>query len=227
LFSFSEGQARSKADRLGIRRTQDVFDVRVRTPEELSGEDDDGEPGISLQRALPDNADTNDFVLPKCYRNQRDVLVLAHSIGFGIYGEPVQMLQNRRHWEDVGYEVVSGDMRVGTPVVIRRPDRNSPTHLSAPDGFPLIQVRGFDSIQEEVNFCADEFARFLAGGLQPEDLMAIAIDGRAAKACLSALAAALAERGISSNNIIADRYSEPAFTIAGKATLSDKQKWNV
>jgi superfamily I DNA and RNA helicase len=116
--------------------------------------------------------------------------------------------------------VISGDMRVGTPVVIRRPDRNSPTHLSAPDGFPLIQVRGFDSIQEEVNFCAEEFTRFLAGGLQPEDLMAIAIDDRAAKAYLSALAAALAERGISSNNIIADRYSEPAFTIAGKTTLS-------
>jgi superfamily I DNA and RNA helicase len=97
---------------------QDVFDVKVRTPEELFGDDLDGQPRISLQRALPESAETNDFVLPKCYRNQRDVL-LAHAIGFGLYGQPVQILQDRNHWEDVGYEVVSGDealaQRVSAP----------------------------------------------------------------------------------------------------------------
>jgi superfamily I DNA and RNA helicase len=199
---------------------QNVFDVKVRTPTELFGTDSDGQPRISLTRSLPQHAETNDFVLPKCYRNQRDVLVLAHAAGFGIYGQPVQMLQDRAHWEDVGYEVESPSMRPGAPIVIRRPDRNSPTHLQSPPGEQLIEVRAFNYISDEVNYCADEFRRFIDGGLQPEELMAIAIDDRAAKSYLSGLAEALSARQIRSNNITADRYSEPAFQIEGRCTLT-------
>ncbi len=199
---------------------QNVFDVKVRTPEELFGADSDGQPRISLARSLPSHADTNDFVLPKCYRNQRDVLVLAHATGFGIYGAPVQMLQDRAHWEDVGYEVEAADMRSGASVVIRRPDRNSPSRLASPAGISLVQIRSFQNIRDEVEYCADEFRRFIDGGLQPEDLMAIAIDDRASQRYLSALSEALANRGITANNIIADRYSEPPFLIEGKCTLS-------
>lgn len=199
---------------------QNIFDVKVRTPTELFGTDTDNEPRVSLTRSLPAHAETNDFVLPKCYRNQRDVLVLAHATGFGIYGEPAQMLQDRGHWEDVGYEVESGTMRPGEQIVIRRPDRNSPTRLKTPTEVPLVEVQEFNNVHAEVNYCADEFQRFIQGGLQPEDLMAIAIDDRVAKSYLSLLAEALAQRQISSNNIIADRYTEPAFQIEGKCTLT-------
>jgi len=214
-FHLTNGERDAKQIIWAYDELQDIFDVKVRSPAELFGTDVDGHPRISLQRSLPENAETNDFVLPKCYRNQRDVLVLAHATGFGLYGQPVQMLQDKNHWEDVGYEVVSGNMRVGTSVVIRRPDRNSPTH-----DIPLIEVRSFASMDEEVTFCADEFAKFIAGGLQPEDLMAIAIDDRVAQSYLARLAEALAQRNIHSNNIIADRYSEPPFMIEGKTTLT-------
>lgn len=199
---------------------QDIFNVRVRTSEELFGKDTDDKPRISLARALPPGVETNDFVLPKCYRNQRDTLVLAHAIGFGVYGTPVQMLQGRAHWEDVGYEVDTPDMQPGKAVVIRRPDRNSPTRLATTDAVPLIEVKQCDAVPDEVEYCAAQFKMFIDGGLQPEDLMAIAIDDRAAKAYLSSLAEALAKRGIRSNNIIADRYSEPPFVIEGCCTLS-------
>jgi superfamily I DNA and RNA helicase len=147
-------------------------------------------------------------------------LVLAHAVGFGIYGQPVQMLQDRAHWEDVGYEVDAPNMNPGTPVVIKRPDENSPTHLDSPGGTPLVVALGFDDVRQEVEFCANEFRRFIDAGLQPEDMMAIAIDDRVAKGYLSALAEALAARGIASNNIVADRYSEPPFLIEGKCTLT-------
>ena len=199
---------------------QNIFNVKVRTPTELFGTDSDGQPRISLPRSLPIQAETNDFVLPKCYRNQRDVLVLAHATGFGIYGEPVQMLQDRAHWEDVGYEIEAGNMRPGQDIIIRRPDQNSPTHLQTPKDVALVEVKIFNNVTEEINYCADEFQRFINNGLQPEDIMAIAIDDRAAKMYLSGLAAALSTRGINTNNIIADRYSEPAFLIEGKCTLS-------
>ena len=219
-FHLAKGPRDSKQIVWAYDELQNIFDVKVRTPTELFGDDSDGEPRISLPRSLPRHAETNDFVLPKCYRNQRDVLVLAHATGFGIYGQPVQMLQGRAHWEDVGYEVEVGGMRPGERTVIRRPDRNSPTQLRSPDGIPLVEVKEFRTARDEVNYCADEFRRFIDGGLQPEDLMAIAIDDRAAKAYLSLLAEALAERKIRSNNIIADRYSEPAFQIEGKCTLT-------
>jgi superfamily I DNA and RNA helicase len=83
-----------------------------------------------------------------------------------------------------------------------------------------LKLKEFADVRQEVNYCADEFVRFIEGGLQPEDLMAIAIDDRAAKTYLALLAEALAGRRIQSNNIIADRYSEPAFQIEGKCTLT-------
>jgi superfamily I DNA and RNA helicase len=199
---------------------QDVFDVRVRSAEDLFGVDEDGEPRISLRRAVPATADTNDFVLPKCYRNQRDVLVLAHAIGFGLYGEPVQMLQNEEHWKDVGYEVLRGTFVPGTDTIIRRPDRNSPTKLDTSNHRPLIEAHAFKSVQEEVDYCVSQFRAFIEAGLEPHDLLAIAIDDSGARYYLAGLAAALAELGIDTNNIIADRYSEPPFLIEGKVTLS-------
>ncbi|MGL3211013.1 DEAD/DEAH box helicase [Bradyrhizobium sp. BR 1433] len=219
-FHLAKGDRDQKQIVWAYDELQNIFDVKVRTPTELFGTDDDGQPRIDLQRSLPLNAETNDFVLPKCYRNQRDVLVLAHAIGFGIYGQPVQMLQNRRHWEDVGYEVEAGNMMPGENTVIRRPDQNSPTKLDTPNQVSLVEVRLFDNMLAEVRYCAEQFSKFIEEGLQPEDLMAIAIDDRAAKAYLSRLAEALAEKGILSNNIIADRYSEPAFLIEGKCTLT-------
>jgi len=220
-FFLSKGARDSKQIIWAYDELQDIFDVRVRTPDELFGLDDDGQPRISLQRSVPATADTNDFVLPKCYRNQRDILVLAHAIGFGLYGrKPVQMLQNEEHWRDVGYEVLKGSFRPGTKTIIRRPDRNSPAMLTPPRDLPLLEVRTYNGLSEEVEYCAHQFRCFLAAGMEPHDLMAIAIDDRAAKTYLSELASRLAGLGIECNNIIADRFSEPPFLIEGKVTLS-------
>lgn len=219
-FHMAKGDRDKKQIVWAYDELQNIFDVRVRQAEELFGTDEDGEARVSLPRALPTHAETNDFVLRKCYRNQRDILVLAHASGFGVYGTPVQMLQNKDHWEDVGYEVLSGEIRVGTDVVVRRPDRHSPTRLATPEEVPLIEVRNFGSFSDEVSYCLSQLELFLAGGLQPEDLMVIAVDDRAARSYLAAVAEGLARKGVQANNIIADRYSEPPFTIEGKCTLS-------
>lgn len=199
---------------------QNIFDVRVRTPEELFGTDTDGQPRISLRRSVPQTAETNDFVLPKCYRNQRDVLVLAHAIGFGLYGEPVQMLQNEEHWVDVGYEVIRGTFVPGTDTIIRRPSRNSPALLNVTDGLPLVEAKSFANLDAEVAYCVEQIDLLLAAGLEPHDIMVISIDDRAARVYLKEVASRLALRDIDSNNIIADKFSEPPFTIEGKVTLS-------
>lgn len=199
---------------------QDIFDVHVRTPEKLFGIDDDWQPRISLPRSKPSTADTNDYVLPKCYRNQRNVLVLAHATGFGLYGEAVQMLQDKEHWKDVGYEILDGSFVPGTPTRISRPAYNSPANLIVADDLPIVEVKSFERVADEVDYHAAQLKKFIEAGMEPHDLMAIAIDDRAARMYLSQLAGRLADHGIQTNNIIADRFSEPPFLVEGKVTLS-------
>jgi len=219
-FQLAKGDRDRKQIIWAYDELQDIFDVQVRTPEELFGRDADGEPRISLRRSIPATAETNDFVLPKCYRNQRDVLVLAHAIGFGLYGQPVQMLQNEEHWVDVGYEVLRGNFTPGSDTIIRRPNHNSPASLDVLPDYPLVETRAFGTMDAEVAFCVAEICKFIAAGLEPHDIMVISIDDRAAQAYLSAVAASLAEAGVATNNIIADKFSEPPFVIEGKVTLS-------
>jgi superfamily I DNA and RNA helicase len=199
---------------------QNVFDVKVREPDQLFGQDDDGKPRISLTRSLPGGTDTNDFVLQRSYRNQRDVLILAHAVGFGVYGDIVQMLENARHWEDVGYDVVSGLFTPGSENVVERPLVNSPSVLATPDGVPLIKGQGADTFDQEVDAAVAEVTAFLGGGLYPHQILIVCLDDRTARSYLTAISERLLQHEIPCNNIIVDPYSEPPFRIDGKVTLS-------
>lgn len=200
---------------------QNILNVKMRTPEELFGTDEDGQPRISLDRSstgLPVGAH-NDTVLSKCYRTQREVLVVAHALGFGIYSEIVQLLESPEHWQDVGYLVETGKFQVGQAVSILRPESNSPTTLNVPPDSPLIATKVASTIDEELSWVASEIERFLAGGLNAEDVLVVCLDDWNARGYFRDLSVALARKKISTNNIIAP-YTEPPFTIPGHVTLS-------
>lgn len=201
---------------------QDILDVKIRQPRELFGVDDKGAALVDLDRSskhLPPGA-TNDAVLAKAYRNQRDVLVSSHALGFGIYGEIVQMLESAEHWEDVGYEVLSGPLVTGQKVEIMRPDSNSPLTIPNISDYPIIQHLTAKNFDEEVDWVTSCIKLFIEGGLSPEEIIVISLDDRNAKHYLAAIAEDLSLSNISSNNIIADPYNEPPFTISNKVTLS-------
>lgn len=222
-YFLANGQRDSKNIVWAYDELQNILDVKIRSPEQLFGTDKDGQPRVSLDRtraSLPPGAE-NDAVLAKCYRNQREVLVTAHALGFGIYRDIVQLLESREHWQDVGYEVVSeGEFAVGRPVRILRPEENSPINLQAQPQKPLIAHYEANSLQSEIEWIAEEISEFIGGGLQPEDLLVVALDDRNARTYLRGIASALAEKEIATNNITADPYTEPPFVIAGKVTLS-------
>jgi superfamily I DNA and RNA helicase len=201
---------------------QDIMNVKIRQPIELFGRASDGTPLVDLDRTaaqVPPGA-TNDAVLSKAYRNQRDVLVSAHALGFGVYGNIVQMLESAEHWEDVGYQVLSGPLRTGQPVEIIRPDRNSPLSVAKLDGFPIIDSYEASNFNLEVDWAVRQIHSFISAGLQPEELLVVALDDRNARAYLARIAEKLSAEGIGSNNVIADPYNEPPFSISGKVTLS-------
>ncbi len=92
-----------------------------------------GDEGIDLEKLLEGHPSlNNDIVLPVCYRNPREILMLAHSIGFGLYnnGRIMQILENADHWKDHGYEILQGACNEGEETVITRPEKNSPLSIS-------------------------------------------------------------------------------------------------
>jgi superfamily I DNA and RNA helicase len=221
-FQLAKGSRDDKNIIWAYDELQNIFNVKIRSPEELFGNDSDGQPRISLERTaarLPAGV-TNDIVLSKCYRNQREVLVTAHALGFGIYRHIVQLLESKDHWQDVGYEVVSGDFTVGTDVKILRPVENSPIKLQQEDSNKIIDWFIAGSIKEETDWIAARVHEFLKGGLKPEDVLIVSLDDRNVRTYFTALSKELALRDINTNNIIADPYSEPPFLLPGRVTLS-------
>lgn len=221
-FHLAKGERDKKSVIWAYDELQDIMNVKIRQPQELFGRGDDGEYLVDLDRSasnLPPGA-TNDAVLSKAYRNQRDVLVSAHALGFGVYGNIVQMLESAEHWADVGYDVISGPLITGKKVEIVRPDRSSPLSVADIAEFPIIDTYEALDFASELNWVCRVILSFLEGGLQPEEILVIALDDRNARNYLSGISERLAKKEISSNNIIADPYNEPPFTMTGKVTLS-------
>jgi superfamily I DNA and RNA helicase len=198
----------------------------MRTPAELFGVDDDGQPRVDLDRSarkigLADYF-SNDLVLYKCYRNPLDVLVCAHALGLGIYGpQIVQMLQNREHWEDVGYIVEEGEFTLGSQTVIKRPAENSPLSiLEFEQQNQIIQVFSANSFSKELEWICSEVNSFISQGVRPEEILIICLDDRNAKNYFQALSQRFAEVGINSNDILANPMTPSRFMMDGRITLS-------
>lgn len=221
-FHLCKGDRDKKSIVWAYDELQDIMNVKIRQPIELFGLGSDGLPLVDLDRTAgqaPPGA-TNDAVLSKAYRNQRDVLVTAHALGFGIYGNIVQLLESAEHWEDVGYKVLTGALKKGAKVEIERPDNNSPLNISEVGGFPTIDSYSAANIESEIAWVAESIKEFIAAGLEPNEILVISLDDRHARRYLSGIAEILASSQISSNNVIADPYNEPPFSISGKVTLS-------
>lgn len=167
-----------------------------------------------------------DIILYKCYRNPREVLVTAHAIGFGIYGEKiVQMLDEKDYWNDIGYRIVSGDFKEGEKVIIERPKENSLEAIS--NKFmkeDIVVVNSYKDYSSEIHQCAKNIQNDISLGLLPDDILVVVVDDRFAKRYLSDLQRLLAELGIKSNNIHADKFSIKDFSIDGHVTLSTIHK---
>ncbi|WLI38813.1 ATP-binding domain-containing protein [Pseudomonas hefeiensis] len=75
-------------------------------------------------------------------------------------------------------------------------------------------------MDDETNWVIASISDFLEQGLNPEDIMIVALDDRHMKGYFKELSSKLADLGVASNNIHADPYSDPPFTIPNKVTLS-------
>jgi len=184
---------------------------------DIVGTDENGKPLLQL---------TQDVVLHKCYRNPREILVVAHAVGFGIYGQHcVQMLENKAQWTDIGYQVNQGNFVEGSETVIERPESHSLTTISMnqkPE--EIVQAHKYKKFDDEIAATVQGIERNLTEGLRPEDILVIVIDDRNAKVYFQRLTEELDKINIESNNIYADSYGIRDFHKEGHVTLSSVHK---
>lgn len=203
---------------LAYDELQNIFRTRTPTTNEIFGED----PATGMP--LVDFA--KETVLPVCYRNPREILVVAHAIGFGIYGNLVQMIEDSEYWETIGYEVIDGrEFHAGTNVKVRRPERNSlPAVSDALSIDEIISNSKFETFADEVNHVAGEILKLIRDGIRPDDIAVVIVDDRSARRYLSALRLVLSQSGISVNDIHTDVFGVPDFTSTGSVTLTTVHK---
>ena len=227
VYQLTKGERDKKNIIWGYDELQNIFKVKSRTPRELFGSDEEDSDIINLDRSIQ-NLPTylkNDIVLKKCYRNPLPILISAHALGFGIYNDenspPVQMLESREHWEDLGYNVVSGTFEVGTDVVIERPAHNSPLSISRYCGVEeILQYYTAKNFEDEKEWIIQQIRLLLENGLQPEDILVIALDDKNARDYFKSITKMLLRENIFVNNVLLNPYNSTYFKKEGTVTLS-------
>lgn len=226
IYKITKGELDQKNIIWGYDELQNIFKVKTRSPKELFGEDGDGNSLIDLDRAakqLPEFLE-NDIVLKRCYRNPREVLLAAHALGFGMYrndGMPVQTLEDEHHWEDVGYQVESGKIEIGQEIVVFRSEKNSPLSINRyVDSQDVIESYLATSMTDESEWASRQIVHFIEAGLNPQDILVIALDDRAARDYFSTIKDALTHHHIKANNVLLNPYNSKSFIVEDQVTLS-------
>lgn len=167
-----------------------------------------------------------DIVLYKCYRNPREVIVCAHALGFGLYSSKiVQMLENKEHWEDVGYVVHEGDFIEGSNTVIERPVANSLGLVS--EAFSkenIVICESFKNLADELDFVVGKIIENLKDGLRPDDILVEVVDDRNAKGYLRGIEERLLQLDVQTHNVHVDTLGFKDFHKEGCVTLSTVHK---
>jgi len=200
---------------------QTVLDVEIQDAEKLF-QNEFGDQGINLkERQNKLLFLNNDIVLERAYRNPREILMVATAIGFGLYSNHVvQMLENREHWSDLGFEVVEGSMVVGSDTIIGRPAENSPSLVSSHQmPAEIVFITSFDMFRDEVDWVASCIAQDIEDDLLPHDILVISLDDRNARGYFEAIQNRLNTHDVQSNIVSADASIDKFFE-KGSVTMT-------
>jgi len=190
------------------------------SPEAIFGHNEQGEPLVRLENEP--NKPMQDIVLYKCYRNSREILSTAHALGFGIYRENlVQMFDNSKLWEDIGYVVEKGKLREGEDVTLKRTSGTSPDFLSAHSSIDdLLIFKTFKNNEEQINYIVNEIKKNIEEDeLKPEDIMVINPNPLTTQKLVGAFREKLFEIGINSN-LAGVSTSPDVFSITNTITFT-------
>ena len=159
-----------------------------------------------------------------CYRNPNQILICAHALGFGLYGEIIQTFESKTDWENLGYKVI-GEFAPENKVKLTRPEENV-RHVwsTQPDISEIIDCQVFDSTESEISSLIKNIQHDINTGLSPEDILIICINDHNAKSTASEIEYRLSQKEIRANNLQADVLNMYDFTSPNEITISTVHK---
>lgn len=181
IWTYDEAQS---LDNLSIPTPQEIFGEKL--AHLLSGEYSDG-----IKKTE---------ILSRCYRLPHPVITLAHGIGMGLLRRE-GLLTGVRHpqdWEALGYEV-EGQFQPETPIILKRPRKNSPHPLPELWKGDIIRFQSYATRREELTALADQILLNLrCEGLRPsQQILVLVLGNRFEGKCLeSETAKFLYQQGI-------------------------------
>ncbi|MBM4780944.1 MAG: ATP-binding domain-containing protein [Archangiaceae bacterium] len=164
-----------------------------------------------------------DIVLPKCYRNSPWTLSAAHALGFGIYRSEglVQYFDDHELWNDIGYEVVSGEPSPGEHVVLQRSAEATPNffaRLLEPND--ALSWQKFASKPEQYDWIVEQIFKNINGDeLEPDDILVVFPDPISFKSESAILTQLLAAKGLQALQAGVSA-SRDVFRVENHVTLS-------
>ncbi len=197
---------------------QSIFQRQAPNPGDIFGYDENGKPKDKFSL---------DIILEKVYRNPREILICAHALGFGIYGEKmVQVIEDMDYWGDIGYIVKEGEALSGSIIKVERPEKNSLTYISShfkPE--EIIKVVIGEDLEDELQKLVQLITNDIyVENLNPDDILVIAVNDFSAKSVLKKLSEELENVGIKTNDIHSDPFNIMNFFIKDEITLSTIHK---
>lgn len=205
--------ARNKQVCFGADIFQNIFQKRSPTAREIF---DDGTEFLK------------DKFLEVCYRTPLGILVSAHALGLGVYGNQVQKIESVEYWKDLGYNVLTrkdGEFQESEFVDVLRETKNSPT-FSHEDTREILSYNfECEHLEDEINKVAASIENdIIREGLLPEDILVICADDYHCNVYFNKLTRLLSSRNIHTNNVHAEKISIHDFKVKGRVTLSTVHK---
>jgi len=201
----------------GYDECQNIFNIEIQDTKKTFGTDKLGVPYVDFSDG------GQDIVLHRCYRNPRKILVTAFALGLGIYNDKIiQMLENKDHWEDLGFSVITGEYKTGDLMEIVRNKKNSPNLKNEllDDKNKTLNWKIFEKFQDECDFVVENIIRDLEEDLLPEDIVVISLDDEASKSYFREISKNLEKKNINTFNLLTAPSNTTTFKLKDHVTLS-------
>lgn len=190
---------------------QSLKELKIREFDELFGTDEEGTPRFPDGTLSGEYAGgvAKDFVLPNCYRNPRNILMVAHGVALGVEREHgiVYSVDKIADWNALGYQVNQptgkDTIEAGDEVEVERLDKNSANLLenlltnNGKVSDKLIQLEVCESSDNEAKYISEKIVYLINDqGVSPHDIYVIAINTKTSESFLSLVRSNLNLHGI-------------------------------
>lgn len=197
----------------GYDELQKLSESAMPTTNELFGLGSKNEPLINLENR--EGEPRRDIVLPVCYRNTPWALSTAHALGLGVYRKEglVQHPDEPSLWQEIGYNILHGNLEEGAHVTLERSSSSYPEYFSKLlEAEDAVRVEGFQNEESQDASVAEQIHKNLTEDeLEHDDILVVLPDSYRAKSRAPRLSRQLRLYGINSHLVGVNSSTDQVF----------------